>query len=487
MKSAFGVVLAICTSSCMLEPAQEPHQDTPQTFSLRVERDESLGTASFDSATYFKTRLTAGTSYSGAQSTRRDDGAVEFFGVPNQAQYAVSVVGIGPFGTITWFGAASGTTKASSGSAYPEFVPYVVKVRKPSLESNLAGIWVKPAATSSVDTLVFNHAKFRTPYTSGLGSLLDATNGKIHCGPEMDLCGEYTIARSSVRDTLRFKGVRVFGSDTLLGDPQVTTYLRAPSEGLFPTISELSLDGDTLAINGNWTGLQATAMSTNGAISARFEIFQGGENRSGDFAVEYLQASATATSWEASAKGARGIAASDRATPGRYDLVLTIENAFGRVNRSTSFVVAGVSTETNTIASIHSNGVIHSRSSGNPSAFALLDRIPISASSDTVARDLMDATVGEGRFDGTLKAGNGTDFVRAGPGFSFDRATIQSIADAFSGTPVTSFTARAGDVWIARVKRMGPHLGYAIQFTEVHLETGNKNDGYVKFTYRGPW
>ncbi|MBK9579460.1 MAG: hypothetical protein IPO40_20505 [Fibrobacteres bacterium] len=155
------------------------------------------------------------------------------------------------------------------------------------------------------------------------------------------------------------------------------------------------------------------------------------------------------------------------------------------MNRSTSFVVAGVSTETNTIASIHSNGVIHSRSSGNPSAFALLARIQISSSSDTVARDLTDATVGEGRFDGTLKAGNATDFVCAGTGFSFDRATIQSIADAFSGTPVTSFTARAADVWITRVKRMGPHLGYAIQFTEVHLETGDKNDGHVKFTYRG--
>ncbi|HQF56689.1 MAG TPA: hypothetical protein PK208_16335 [Fibrobacteria bacterium] len=488
MKSELGVIIAICMSSCVLGPTQNSQRhDTPQTFALQVERDETLGAASFDSATYYKARLTAGTSYSKSDATRLDNGALDFFAVPNQVPYEVSVVGIGPFGVVYWFGTGTGTTKASNANAPVEVIPYVVKVRKPSLDSDLAGVWVKPTASSTSDTLIFDNAKFRTPYTSGIPPLLDASNGKIHCGSDMELCGEYRIVKSSMQDTLFFKGVRAIDSDSLVKDPVSTAYLRAPAEMLVPTITYLSLDRDTLAINGSWTGIQAAATSPKGAMQATIEIYQGGAYRTGDFALDYPQVTATTTSWDAASQGASGIIATNRATPGRYDLVLTIDNAFGRIKRSSSFVVAGVSTETNTIASTHSNGVIHSRASGNPSAFALLDRMSINSSSDSVAKDLMDATVGEGRFDGTLKAGNETDFIQAGPTFSFDRATIQSIADAFTGTPVTSFTAQVGDVWIARVKRMGPHIGFAIQFTEVHVESGNKNDGYVKFNYRGRW
>jgi len=75
------------------------------------------------------------------------------------------------------------------------------------IDPAIAGTWAKANATFATDTLIFTDAKYRTPYGSGNGSAFDAASGVAHCGPALELCGEYQLVTGGPKDTLYFKGL----------------------------------------------------------------------------------------------------------------------------------------------------------------------------------------------------------------------------------------------------------------------------------------
>jgi len=97
------------------------------------------------------------------------------------------------------------------------------------IDPAIAGIWARANAKSVFDTLILTDAKYQTPYGSGNGSAFDAKNRVAHCGPSLELCGEYLLVAGGPVDTLYFNGLLGQAApDSAVPRNLKTTYLRVP-------------------------------------------------------------------------------------------------------------------------------------------------------------------------------------------------------------------------------------------------------------------
>lgn len=174
---------------CGEERGAEVVDNGTTTFAARVERDASVDSATYVSATHVVVQLKAGESYFQMQDKPFNDHQCFFRDVPVGVSFTIQFSGLDAYNDTVWSGAAHGTTTREMGGGGVN--PSVVLLRAATLAPTLTGMAVNGnwlAGFAPMDTvyaytvpLAVVSVSIQAP-VSGVGTGTTVTCNGLPCG-----------------------------------------------------------------------------------------------------------------------------------------------------------------------------------------------------------------------------------------------------------------------------------------------------------------